>query len=91
MELERLVPKMTKLYLHRTLESVLKDVRRPDEDVARDLILKNRDALADRGRIKAKLDFLQLTYDLRVLSELCLGEPTPPSSASRSGTRRTPG
>jgi hypothetical protein len=71
-ELERLVPKMTKLYLHRTLESVLKDVRRPDEDVARDLILKNRDALADRGRIRAKLDFLQLPYDMRVLSELCL-------------------
>jgi hypothetical protein len=39
-------------------------VRRPDEEVARDLILKNRDALADQGRIRAKRDFPELAFDL---------------------------
>src|SRR5947209_3268387 len=72
MELAQVVPKMTKLYLHRTLESVLKDVRRPDEAAARELILKNRDALADRERIRRKLDFLDLSYDVRVVAELVL-------------------
>jgi len=60
MEMAELVPKMTKLYLHRTLESVLKDVRKPDEEAARDLILKNRNAFADPGRVAAKVDFLDL-------------------------------
>lgn len=72
MDLAQLVPKMSKLYLHRTLESVLKDVRRSDEAGARDLIIKNRNAFADSGRISRKLNFLELTYDVRVLAELCL-------------------
>ncbi len=72
MELAELVPKMSKLYLHRTLESVLKDVRKPEEEAARDLIINNRNAFADAGRIKAKLDFLDLSYDSRVLAEICL-------------------
>jgi hypothetical protein len=63
---------MSKLYLHRTLESVLKDVRKPDEEGARDLILKNRGAFSDPGRIGRKLDFLDLPYDVRMLAQVCL-------------------
>lgn len=46
---------MTKAYLHRIIDSFTKDLPKPDEDRAREIILRNAQELTDPERIEAVL------------------------------------
>jgi len=72
MKLENILPKMTKLYLNRTVGSFLRDVRIDDEDEMRAVILRNAPEFQNSERVERSLDFLEDSRDIEVASELLL-------------------
>lgn len=72
MYLQDILPKMTKLYLGRVVDSFLKDVRMETEEEMREVILKNIDEFQNKERVKKYLDFSSEQRDLTLLNELIL-------------------
>ncbi|ARF16110.1 SAP domain-containing protein [Sporosarcina ureae] len=72
MYLEDILPKMTKLYLGRIVDSFLKDVHLETEEEMRELVLKNIDEFQNKERVKNYLDFSRDPRDLALLNELIL-------------------
>lgn len=72
MFLEDILPKMTKLYLGRIVDSFLKDVHMETEEEMRTVILKNIDEFQNKERVKKVLDFSNETRDVSLLNEMAL-------------------
>lgn len=72
MLLEEIVPKMTKMYLTRTIDSFLKDVKINDEEEMREVILRNIEEFQNQERVKSNLDFSEDSRDIGVLNEMIL-------------------
>jgi antitoxin component of RelBE/YafQ-DinJ toxin-antitoxin module len=72
MELQDILPKMSKLYLTRTVDSFLKDVKMKTEEEMREVILKNIDEFQNEQRVKSNLDFLESDRDIALLNEMIL-------------------
>ncbi|WOV83897.1 hypothetical protein PGH26_13590 [Sporosarcina jeotgali] len=72
MYLQDILPKMSKLYLGRIVDSFLKDVHMETEEEMREVILKNIDEFQNKERVKNYLDFSREPRDLALLNELIL-------------------
>lgn len=72
MFLQDILPKMSKLYLGRIVDSFLKDVHLETEEEMRELILKNVDEFQNKERVKTFLDFTNEVRDVALLNELIL-------------------
>lgn len=72
MFLEDILPKMSKLYLGRIVDSFLKDVHLESEEEMRAVILKNIDEFQNKERVKKVLDFNNETRDVSLLNEMAL-------------------
>lgn len=72
MYLQDILPKMSKLYLGRIVDSFLKDVHMETEDDMREVILKNIDEFQNRERVKRHLDFSEEPRDVTLLNEMIL-------------------
>ncbi|SDI80999.1 SAP domain-containing protein [Natribacillus halophilus] len=72
MHLQEVLPKMTKMYLTRTVDSFLKDVKLSDEDDMRDIIIKNIDEFKNQERVKRNLNFRTTDRDTTLLNRLIL-------------------
>jgi len=72
LRMEDVLPKMSKLYLSRIVESFLKDVRLKTEEEMRDVILKNIEEFQNSDRIKRNLDFLETDRDIALVNEMIL-------------------
>lgn len=70
--LQDILPKMSKLYLGRIVDSFLKDVHMDTEEEMREVILKNIDEFQNKERVKNYLDFSNEPRDLALLNELIL-------------------
>src|SRR5690625_5998042 len=72
MFLEDILPKMSKLYLGRIVDSFLKDVHMESEEEMRAVILKNIDEFQNKERVKKVLNFHDETRDISLLNEMVL-------------------
>jgi len=72
MYLQDILPKMSKLYLGRIVDSFLKDVHMETEDDMREVILKNIDEFQNKERVKRHLDFSDESRDITLLNEMIL-------------------
>lgn len=72
MFLQDILPRMSKLYLGRVVDSFLKDVHMESEEEMREVILKNIDEFQNKERVKSYLDFSNETRDMALLNELIL-------------------
>lgn len=66
------LPKMSKMYLGRIVDSFLRDVRMDSEEEIRDIILRNIDEFQNKERIIKKLDFRDEPRDVALLNEMIL-------------------
>src|SRR5699024_7333745 len=66
------LPKMSKMYLGRIVDSFLRDVRMDSEEEIRDIILRNIDEFQNKERIIKKLDFSDESRDVALLNEMIL-------------------
>lgn len=72
MYLQDILPKMSKLYLGRIVDSFLKDVHMDTEDEMREVILKNIDEFQNKERVKKHLNFSNEDRDVALLNEMIL-------------------
>src|SRR5699024_9573284 len=72
MYLQDILPKMSKLYLGRIVDSFLKDVHMDTEEKMREVILKNIDEFQNKERVKSYLDFSDEQRDIILLNEMIL-------------------
>lgn len=72
MYLQDILPKMSKLYLGRIVDSFLKDVHMETEDDMREVILRNIDEFQNKERVKRHLDFSEESRDVTLLNEMIL-------------------
>lgn len=72
MYLQDILPKMSKLYLGRIVDSFLKDVHKETEEEMREVILKNIDEFQNKERVKRYLDFNDEQRDMALLNEVIL-------------------
>lgn len=72
MFLQDILPKMSKLYLGRIVDSFLKDVHMDTEEEMREVILKNIDEFQNKERVKSYLDFSNESRDTTLLNEMIL-------------------
>lgn len=72
MFLQDILPKMSKLYLGRIVDSFLKDVHMETEEEMREVILKNIDEFQNKERVKSHLDFSNEIRDIALLNEMVL-------------------
>lgn len=72
MYLQDILPKMSKLYLSRIVDSFLKDVHMETEEEMREVILKNIDEFQNKERVKNHLNFIVEPRDIALLNELIL-------------------
>ncbi|MGM8364350.1 SAP domain-containing protein [Virgibacillus sp. W0181] len=72
MYLQDILPKMSKLYLGRIVDSFLKDVRMDTEEEMRDLILRNIEEFQNKERVIRHLNFNDETRDVALLNEMIL-------------------
>ncbi len=72
MFLEDVLPKMSKLYLGRIVDSFLKDVHMESEEEMRTVILKNIDEFQNKERVKKTLNFNDEIRDVLLLNEMIL-------------------
>src|SRR5690625_3994233 len=72
MYLQDILPKMSKLYLGRIVDSFLKDVHMETEEEMREVILKNVDEYQNKERVKSYLNFSNETRDITLLNEMIL-------------------
>ncbi|GGD22482.1 SAP domain-containing protein [Pontibacillus salipaludis] len=72
MKMADVLPKMSKLYLSRVVESFLKDVRLKTEEEMREVILKNIEEFQNSERVKRNLNFLEADRDVALVNEMIL-------------------
>lgn len=72
MYLQDILPKMSKLYLGRIVDSFLKDVHMESEEEMREVILKNIDEFQNKERVKKYLDFSMESRNITLLNEMIL-------------------
>lgn len=72
MYIQDVLPKMSKLYLGRIVDSFLKDVHMETEEEMRDVILKNIDEFQNKERVKKHLNFADESRDVTLLNEMIL-------------------
>ena len=72
MKMADVLPKMSKLYLSRIVESFLKDVRLKTEEEMREVILKNIEEFQNSERVKQNLNFLESDRDVALVNEMIL-------------------
>ncbi|QQK76146.1 hypothetical protein HUG15_11655 [Salicibibacter cibarius] len=72
MKLQDVLPKMSKMYLSRIIDSFLKDVKIKEEEEMRQVILKNIDEFQNEDRVKRNLNFLEEDRDIALLNEMIL-------------------
>lgn len=72
MKLQEILPKMSKLYLTRTVDSFLKDVKMNTEEEMREVIVKNIDEFQNQERVRRNLNFLEADRDTSLLNEMIL-------------------
>lgn len=72
MYLQDILPKMSKLYLGRIVDSFLKDVHMETEEEMREVILKNIDEFQNKKRVKKHLNFNDEPRDITLLNEMIL-------------------
>ncbi|MYL65209.1 hypothetical protein GLW07_17775 [Bacillus hwajinpoensis] len=72
MKMADVLPKMSKLYLSRIVESFLKDVRLKTEEEMREVILKNIEEFQNSQRIVRNLNFLESDRDISLVNEMIL-------------------
>lgn len=72
MHLQDVLPLMSKMYLSRTVDSFLKDVRLNDEEEMRDIIIKNIDEFKNSDRVKRNLNFRDADRDITLMNRLVL-------------------
>lgn len=72
MQLQDLLPLMSKMYLSRTVDSFLKDVKLYEEDEMRNIILKNIEEFRNDKRVKSNLNFRTTDRDITLLNRLIL-------------------
>lgn len=72
MYLQDILPKMSKLYLGRTVDSFLKDVRLETEEEMREIILRNVDEFQNKERVQKHLDFNDEDRDIALVNEMIL-------------------
>ncbi|WP_018925016.1 SAP domain-containing protein [Salsuginibacillus kocurii] len=72
MKLQDVLPKMSKLYLSRTVDSFLKDVKMKSEEEMREVIVKNIEEFQYKDRVKRNLNFLEADRDTALLNEMIL-------------------
>lgn len=72
MYLQDILPKMSKLYLSRIVDSFLRDVRMDSEEEMREVILKNLDEFQNKDRVQKRLNFDDESRDIALLNELIL-------------------
>src|SRR5699024_621409 len=70
--LQAILPKMSKLYLSRIVDSFLKDVHMESEEEMMEVILKNVDEFQNKERVKSYLDFRDEPRDVTLLNEMIL-------------------
>ncbi|SDQ93274.1 SAP domain-containing protein [Virgibacillus salinus] len=72
MYLQDILPKMSKLYLGRIVDSFLKDVRMDTEEEMREVIIRNVDEFQNKERVKRNLNFNTEIRDITLLNEMIL-------------------
>lgn len=72
MYLQDILPKMSKLYLSRIVDSFLKNVRMDTEEEMREVILRNIDEFQNKERVKRNLNFNTEPRDIALLNEMIL-------------------
>ncbi|MFD2759743.1 SAP domain-containing protein [Lentibacillus juripiscarius] len=72
MYLQDILPKMSKLYLGRIVDSFLKDVRMETEEEMREIIIRNVDEFQNNERVQRNLNFNIESRDIAVLNEMIL-------------------
>lgn len=72
MYLQDVLPKMSKLYLGRIVDSFLKDVRMDTEEEMREVIIRNVDEFQNKERVKRNLNFNTENRDIALLNEMVL-------------------
>src|SRR5690625_1929689 len=72
MYLQDILPKMSKLYLGRIVDSFLKDVHMETEEEMREVILKNIEEFQNKERVKSHLDFSDESRENTLLNEMIL-------------------
>ncbi|SDJ79587.1 SAP domain-containing protein [Sediminibacillus albus] len=72
MQMQDVLPKMSKLYLSRIVDSFLKDVRLNNEEEMREVIMKNIDEFQNSERVKRNLNFLETDRDIALVNEMIL-------------------
>jgi len=72
MYLQDILPKMSKLYLGRIVDSFLKDVHMETEEEMREVILKNIEEFQNKERVKSHLDFSDESRETTLLNEMIL-------------------
>ncbi|MDV2581551.1 hypothetical protein [Alkalibacillus haloalkaliphilus] len=72
MHLQDVLPLMSKMYLSRTVDSFLKDVKLNNEEEMRDIIIKNIDEFKNAERVKLNLDFREANRDITLMNRFIL-------------------
>lgn len=72
MYLQDVLPKMSKLYLGRIVDSFLKDVKLDTEEEMREIIIRNIDEFQNKKRVQKHLDFNDEDRDTALLNEMIL-------------------
>jgi hypothetical protein len=68
MRIEDAVECMSKSYLHRILDSYMKDTIKPDEDPSRKRIIKDQEVLSSPENIEKRMQFSGLSFKAKTLS-----------------------
>lgn len=72
MKIEQAVECMSKSYLHRILDSYTKDIKKPDEDAARKMLISDAELLGNPENIQKRLDLKNLSFDSKILSQFII-------------------
>ncbi|CAM3844842.1 SAP domain-containing protein [Alkalicoccus chagannorensis] len=72
MKVQDILPKMSKMYLNRILDSFMKDVKLNDEEEMRDVISRNIEEFQNKERVKRNLDFSEEKRDVFLINEMIL-------------------
>jgi hypothetical protein len=72
MKIEQAVECMSKIYLHRIIDSDTKDIKKPDEEAARKMLISDAELLAKSENITKRLDLKNLSFDSKILSQFII-------------------
>jgi len=72
MKIEQAVECMSKSYLHRIIDSYTKDIKKPDEDAARKMLISDTELLGNPENIQKRLGLKNLSFDSKILSQFII-------------------